>query len=964
MEDNLSTNWFISYDEAELLKNKRYPHKLAFALQLKNYSETGAFISKEKDIRSDLIDHLCTQLHTNPSILKDYNWMSSTAKRHRSEILMFLKIGRPGAVDQQELRFLMCDQLFPTGIQKEEANDLAKKWYFEKRLKCPPENALYREIASAFADFENKLFTHVASLLGRGTTELFDRCLRSEPHENGSFTWIRSDPGRTSLATILSELDKLSFIEDCGLPAKEIGGIHPKIRERLYKRIASESAWEIRRHPPYIRDTLMCIFLYVRRQKIIDDLVDLFILLVGKLSKKAKKKVETVLVKEMKRVYGKTTLLARIAKASLKDPKGTITKVIFPIASKAKLSDIVKEHKYSGKGFKNEIHNLVRSSYSSHYRRMVPQILGSLTFRSNNDSHAPILDAIDWLMENPVHNSKFSLADGSVPTSDIIRPSFIKLIKGMGKGDMDRVDYEIAVLEALRKRLRCKEIWVEGADKYRNPDEDVPMDFNINRKFYYDRLGVENDPAEFTSGLKEEMETALRMLNENLPSNKYVRLRQSGVKNIVLSPSDPLMDPPNISALKGEVQSKWPMTSLLDILREADSWSSFTKSFKSVRTSERLSPEQLRKRLLLVLYGLGTNMGLNRLASGNQVSYKELRHVKNAYIHKDSLRRAIREVANGTFLVKDTKLWGEATTSCASDSKKFGSWDQNLMTEWHIRYGGKGVMIYWHVDTRSTCIYSQLKKCSSSEVANMIEGVLKHCTDMKVEKQFVDTHGQSEVAFAFCRLLGFELMPRLKSIASQKLYLPDISLKKELKNLLPILNRGIKWEIIERQYDEMVKYTAALEQGTADPESILKRFTRGNESHPTYRALQELGKAVKTIFLCRYLADENVRREIHGGLNVIENWNSANGFIFFGKSGEVSSNRLEEQELSVLALHLLQNCLVYVNTLMIQRVVAENGWMERFDKEDYRALSPLIHAHVNPYGKFELDMDKNLGLAV
>jgi TnpA family transposase len=246
----------------------------------------------------------------------------------------------------------------------------------------------------------------------------------------------------------------------------------------------------------------------------------------------------------------------------------------------------------------------------------------------------------------------------------------------------------------------------------------------------------------------------------------------------------------------------------------------------------------------------------------------------------------------------------------------------------------------------------------------MIEGVLKHCTDMKVEKQFVDTHGQSEVAFAFCRLLGFELMPRLKSIASQKLYLPDISLKKELKNLLPILNRGIKWEIIERQYDEMVKYTAALEQGTADPESILKRFTRGNESHPIYRALQELGKAVKTIFLCRYLADENVRREIHGGLNVIENWNSANGFIFFGKSGEVSSNRLEEQELSVLALHLLQNCLVYVNTLMIQRVVAENGWMERFDKEDYRALSPLIHAHVNPYGKFELDMDKNLGLAV
>jgi hypothetical protein len=51
------------------------------------------------------------------------------------------------------------------------------------------------------------------------------------------------------------------------------------------------------------------------------------------------------------------------------------------------------------------------------------------------------------------------------------------------------------------------------------------------------------------------------------------------------------------------------------------------------------------------------------------------------------------------------------------------AWDQNLMTEWHLRYGGKGVMIYWHVERHATCIYSQLKTCSSSEVAAMIKGV-------------------------------------------------------------------------------------------------------------------------------------------------------------------------------------------------------------------------------------------------
>ena len=110
------------------------------------------------------------------------------------------------------------------------------------------------------------------------------------------------------------------------------------------------------------------------------------------------------------------------------------------------------------------------------------------------------------------------------------------------------------------------------------------------------------------------------------------------------------------------------------------------------------------------------------------------------------------------------------------------------------------------------------------------------------------------------------------------------------------MTRPINWELVSQQYDEMIKYTTALKLGTANPESILRRFTRNNVQHPTYRALSELGKAVKTIFLCRYIGSEALRREINEGLNVVENWNSANSFIFFGKGGEVATNRLEDQE--------------------------------------------------------------------
>src|SRR5512135_3310689 len=118
----------------------------------------------------------------------------------------------------------------------------------------------------------------------------------------------------------------------------------------------------------------------------------------------------------------------------------------------------------------------------------------------------------------------------------------------------------------------------------------------------------------------------------------------------------------------------------------------------------------------------------------------------------------------------------------------------------------------------------------------------------------------------------------------------------------------------------MVKYATALRLGTADTEAILRRFTRGNLQHPTYQALAELGKAVKTIFLCRYLRSEALRREIQEGLNVVENWNSANSFIFYGKGGELATNSREDQELGLLGLQLIQNSLVYINTLMLQEV--------------------------------------------
>jgi len=203
----------------------------------------------------------------------------------------------------------------------------------------------------------------------------------------------------------------------------------------------------------------------------------------------------------------------------------------------------------------------------------------------------------------------------------------------------------------------------------------------------------------------------------------------------------------------------------------------------------------------------------------------------------------------------------------------------------------------------------------------------------------------------------------LKRIGAQRLYTPEPGTAGRWPALQPVLTRSIRWDLIAQQYDQMIRYATAIRLGTADTETILRRFARSNVQHPTYRALHELGKACRTRFLCDYLTQIELRRKIQEGLNVVENWNSANGFVRYGKHGDITTNRRDDQEVQALCLHLLQSALVYINTLMIQDVLDDPAQSITLDATDRRALTPLTYSHVNPYGEFNLDLNTRLTLA-
>ncbi len=85
-------------------------------------------------------------------------------------------------------------------------------------------------------------------------------------------------------------------------------------------------------------------------------------------------------------------------------------------------------------------------------------------------------------------------------------------------------------------------------------------------------------------------------------------------------------------------------------------------------------------------------------------------------------------------------------------------------------------------------------------------------------------------------------------------------------------------------------------------------------------------------------------------------------FILYDRGGEIATGRIEDQEATMLSLHLLQNCMICVNMLMIQRVLGEPICAERIGSDERRGMPPLAWRDVNPKGTLRLGTTARLPL--
>jgi hypothetical protein len=342
----------------------------------------------------------------------------------------------------------------------------------ELKIEPPTPERIERLIRSALHTYEQNFCAAISSQLSTETLARIDALVSTsnaleEQHapQPSDFNNLKADPGRVGLDSLLKEIDKLQTIRQLELPENLFANISPKILHHYRQRASTEPPRELRRHPDPIRYTLVSVFCWLRSQEITDSLVELLIQIVHRISIRAERKVEKELIADFKRVSGKNNILFRMATASLDYPEECVKDVIYPVVSPSTLQNLVKEFKSSGPTYRERVYTVMRASYLHHYRRMVPQILDVFEFRSNNELYQPVIGALELIKKYTGSTQHYYSQEDEVLIDGVLKntwPDIVVEVDADGAERINRVNYEISVLQALRDQLRSKEIWLLG----------------------------------------------------------------------------------------------------------------------------------------------------------------------------------------------------------------------------------------------------------------------------------------------------------------------------------------------------------------------------------------------------------------------------------------------------------------------------------------------------------------------
>lgn len=834
----------------------------------------------------------------------------------------------------------------------------------KNRIELPAFRTLSDLATKAVVEANNEYFNLIFNALPETSVKRLDSLLMAGGRPKSDWDLIRKDSGAPTVKNIRALINILKWLRKFPTLPEVIKSVPDRKIRQLSEEAMSMDAASIARLKEKRRYTLLLLGVRYKKARIYDDLGDMLIKRVRKMNRLGKQAMDAYHLKHINEAHNLINILRDVLSLS---PGKMSHKKFREIAGEKPEKIIEKCDNFNAHANNNYLHFL--PPYYKGIRAVLFQILNIFRLRvaGADKSTEKIIQFLQSLHKVKAPRIPLSTTVTSengfsklltLPTNWISESWKVLIFqkKKINPEDLaERRFLEICAFCHIANELQTGDLYIPGAEHLSDYREQLISwdEYREKIKEYSDQAGIPVTGKRFVQSLKNRLNQTSVKVDQAFPDNEYVSIINGEPHIKRLSKSSV---PKGFQNADEALLGKTKKTNIIDILRDSQHWIDWCKPFGPVTGMKAKISEQLTSYITTTFCygcGLGPSQTSRSIPGANR---RHLSFIHDRHITENMLDEANIRVINSYKKFSLTRFWGQGK-SASADGTKWNIYEKNLLSEYHIRYGGYGGIGYYHVADNYIAFFSRFIPCGVWEGIHILDGLMQHNSDLEPDTVYSDTQGQNAPIFGLAYLLGINLMPRIRNWKNLTMFRSDGSQKYE--HIDELFSDTINWPLIETNLKDMLRIALSVREGKITASTILKKLGTKSRKNKLYYAFRELGRATRTSFLLDYIHSLELRKAIQSGTNKSEAFNGFTKWVSFGKNATITANDREDQKKSIKFNQLVSNLIILHNadamTKAINQLKAENFHISNEIKE---ALSPYRTEHINRFGVYQINISK------
>lgn len=945
------------YDKSLIKICRREHNKLGYALQLTTVRFIGKFLTNPIDVPEAVKIYLASQLDIiKPNILDKYLERKVTKHEHVNSIKMhygYSDLDSLGLLKLNRWLYVQCWY----GVERPSILfDRVVSWLTERKFLLPGITTITRLISRIRIRCDIKLWQILSRLPSEEQVMSLTALLKPLKKEGYSeLDQLKRAPTRVSGPALIKAIHRYKKIKDIGIRKLNFSNI-PIIKIRGFARSTATSwAPSISRMPESKKIAMLVSFIYIYEVQALDDVLNLLDMLITEVMSLAKRNGEKNRLRTLGDLDKSSSELARFAQLFLdNESSNNLPAHIYKIITRQQITEAIIAVKSLTRKEHNKYYEEMLEQYAS-VRRFFPSVLRIINFRST-DSGQSVHTAITFL--NSIEGKK-KTAINSAP-KEIINESWRHLVINKKANTIDRAGYTLCVLDNLQSNMRSKDLFVEDSEKWCDPRSKlIPKGKWITQRSSLCKLlGLPVDSLDISALLTKDLEVAYTTTLSNFNTNDALDIieKTNGKKGIKTSKLEKIEESESLMSLRIKVSKLLPRIGLPELLMEVNQLTGFASEFTHISESES-QMKGLETSICAVLMAEACNIGQEPVITNADPSLTRdrLSWVQQNYFYAENISRSNARLVDYHTDLPLAKTMGSGDI-ISGDGIRFACAVQSINSGPNKKYFKKRGLTYYNLTSNQStglnglCVPGTLK-----DSLYVLDVITQQQTKLDPKEVMIDTAGTSDIIFALFWLLGYQLSPRLADIGSTKLWRVDT--KADYGVLNDITKSKVTLKYIMKHWDDVLRISASLKLGHIRAAELIKSLFTNNRPSSLAKALINIGRSRKTIYMLRFIDDEEYRRHILTQLNKGESRHSVFRKIYHGKKGEIYKHYKEDQEDQLNSLSLVTNAIVIWNTVYMHEAIKKlKAEGEIVNGEDVAKLSPLMSKHINILGKYSFEL--------